>query len=146
VYNFAEIPTVHSLDEFWHQKYTEDEDGRLVKLADQPPPAVDLGPDHGVHLPSPSYWPIVASSGLPIIAYGIVYGRGSGASYVISVVGALILLFGLYAWGLEPSTEPEFDEPEADDNVPALVGADTGTPGELGTGEQPAATGEEGEQ
>ena len=31
-YNFEEIPTVHSLDEFWHRKYVEDETGRLVRV------------------------------------------------------------------------------------------------------------------
>ena len=28
VHNFDEIPTVHSLDEFWHRKYAEDKEGR----------------------------------------------------------------------------------------------------------------------
>ena len=32
VYNFEEIPTVHSLDEFWHRKYVEDKTGRLVRV------------------------------------------------------------------------------------------------------------------
>jgi cytochrome c oxidase subunit 1 len=142
VYNFAEIPTVHSLDEFWHQKYTEDEDGRLVKLAEQPPAAVDLGPNHGVHLPSPSYWPLVASSGLPVIAYGIIYGRGSGASYVVSVIGALIVLGGLYGWAFEPSTEPEEHHPEPAEVVPALVGAGAaGTAGELPAADAGASSG-----
>ena len=31
-YNFAEIPTVHGLDDYWHRKYTEDDEGRLVRL------------------------------------------------------------------------------------------------------------------
>ena len=31
-YNFAEIPEVHAADDFWHRKYTEDEEGRLVRL------------------------------------------------------------------------------------------------------------------
>ena len=31
-YNFAEIPIVEHRDEFWHRKYTEDDEGRLVKL------------------------------------------------------------------------------------------------------------------
>ena len=43
-YNFAEIPVVTRRDEFWHRKYTEDDEGRLVKLppsdaADDPGPA-----------------------------------------------------------------------------------------------------------
>jgi len=39
-YNFAEIPVVEARDDWWHRKYTEDADGRLVKLpsggADEP--------------------------------------------------------------------------------------------------------------
>ena len=31
-YNFAEIPVVEHRDEFWHRKYTEDDQGRLVAL------------------------------------------------------------------------------------------------------------------
>jgi cytochrome c oxidase subunit 1 len=31
-YNFAEVPIVTNRDEFWHRKYTEDDEGRLVKL------------------------------------------------------------------------------------------------------------------
>ncbi|MDX1450579.1 MAG: cbb3-type cytochrome c oxidase subunit I, partial [Acidimicrobiia bacterium] len=34
VHNFDEEPVVHSLDDFWHQKYGEDEEGRLVALAE----------------------------------------------------------------------------------------------------------------
>src|SRR3954453_8779493 len=33
--NFPVIPVVHSVDDFWHQKYTEDEQGRLVRLSDE---------------------------------------------------------------------------------------------------------------
>ena len=31
-YNFAEIPVVEARDDWWHHKYTEDAEGRLVKL------------------------------------------------------------------------------------------------------------------
>ena len=48
-YNFAEVPIVTHLDEFWHRKYTEDDEGRLVKLpsgaavevAEQTPAEID---------------------------------------------------------------------------------------------------------
>jgi cytochrome c oxidase subunit 1 len=133
-YNFAEIPVVTSEDDFWHRKYTEDVNGRLVRIerAEEEGGLVhERAEEHadppGVHLPSPSYFPLVASCGLPVIAYGMVFGRDSGQNYVISVVGALILLAGLWAWAMEPSLEPEDHEPAAvepaDEHVPALVGA-----------------------
>jgi len=31
-WNFDEIPHVHARDDFWHRKYTEDAEGRLMKL------------------------------------------------------------------------------------------------------------------
>jgi cytochrome c oxidase subunit 1 len=130
-YNFAEIPTVHALDEFWHRKYTEDDDGRPVRVADPPGEGdADDGPahnddGHGIHMPSPSYYPLVAAFGLPVMGYGMVYGRSSGQSYVVVVLGALILLAGLFAWAMEPSAEPEeHDHQEAEPapgDEPALV-------------------------
>ena len=136
-YNFAEIPVCHSNDEFWHRKYTEDEEGRPVRVDDGAAPSGEHGDGvdqqgdekhgHDIHMPSPSYYPLVAALGLPVIAYGMVYGRDSGQNYLVAVLGALILLAGLYAWAMEPSAEPE--EPEdggheaRSDEEPALVAA-----------------------
>ncbi|MBA3654789.1 MAG: cytochrome c oxidase subunit I [Actinobacteria bacterium] len=99
-YNFAEIPVVHSLDDFWHRKYGEDAEGRLVKkpATEEPATAVD---ESAIHMPSPSYFPLIASLGLPVMAYGLMYG-----AYLVSVVGGLMLIGALYAWALEPSAEP----------------------------------------
>ena len=49
------------------------------------------------------------SFGLPIISYGMIY-----KTYLVAVVGGLIMLAGLYAWALEPSAEPH--HPEDDDH------------------------------
>ena len=114
---------MHALDEHWHRKYTEDEEGRPVRVDqahddDHASPAHDHddhghddhGHDdhgHGIHMPSPSYFPLVAAFGLPVMAYGMVYGRSSGQSYVVTVLGALILRAGLFAWAMEPSAEPD---------------------------------------
>jgi len=157
-YNFAEIPTVHALDEFWHRKYTEDDEGRPVRVAG-PPEADDHqeagdhheadddheahgGHDdehgHGIHMPSPSYYPLVAAFGLPVMGYGMVYGRSSGLSYVVVVLGAVILLAGLFAWAMEPSAEPDEHAPEpvepASGGEPALVAA--GGPAALEEGDK----------
>ena len=68
VHNFDEIPEIHSLDEFWHRKYVEDDKtGELVPVQAGAAPDADKAtrPAHDIHLPSPSYWPIVASLGSP---------------------------------------------------------------------------------
>jgi cytochrome c oxidase subunit I len=123
-YNFAEIPIVRSLDPFWHEKYAEGEDGRLAPVVagaadgvahDEAEPqaggesdeghstgegdAHGGGHGHGIHMPSPSYYPLIAAAGIPIVAYGLLY------STILAVDGVLTLLLGLYGWALEPSAE-----------------------------------------
>jgi cytochrome c oxidase subunit 1 len=109
-HNFDEVPTVTELDDFWHRKYGHDEDGRLVKIAD----AADVaqkGDATDVHLPSPSYWPIVLAFGFPFLGYGIIYNLGW------AVFGGLVIILALYGWVMEPSTDPdaghEHHEPHA---------------------------------
>jgi cytochrome c oxidase subunit 1 len=92
------VPTVHALDEFWHRKYVEDQEGRLVRV-----PAGASGGEHaaegghGIHLPSPSFWPLVVSIGFPIMGYGVLYSWG------LLAAGLVITVVGLIGWTLEPS-------------------------------------------
>jgi cytochrome c oxidase subunit 1 len=139
-YNFAQIPQVEARDDWWHRKYTEDADGRLVRLpsggADDPgepaaepvaaatassepaasvattdvavddssgatPAVVDEQADgHGMHMPSPSFYPLVLALGLPCLGYAAAFRE-----IWWLVPGLVFLLFGLFAWGLEPSVE-----------------------------------------
>lgn len=99
-HNFDEIPVVHSLDDFWHRKYTEDAEGRPLPVV-----AGAAEPDHGneghgaIHMPSPSLFPLIASIGFPVIGYGFIYEPA------LVAVGVAVLLFGLYGWAIEPATE-----------------------------------------
>ena len=110
-YNFETIPVVHSLDEFWHRKYAEDKEGRLVRV---PAGAAEHAPGpaagHGIHMPSPSFWPLVAAFGLPTIAYGVMYSWwlvGAGALVArdrVHGLGARALGGGLSRWPRPPPT------------------------------------------
>jgi len=101
-YNFAKIPQVHSVDEFWHQKYVEDAKGMPVRVPAGAAIATGNGHDghaeeaHDIHMPAPSYFPIIAALGLPIAALGLLY------SYPLIALGGVIGLIGLYGWVLEP--------------------------------------------
>src|SRR5258706_9507547 len=64
VHNFDEIPTVSPLDEWWHRKYHEDDNHRLVRVENVKYFSSPEGPSEPPHLPSPSYWPLVAAMGL----------------------------------------------------------------------------------
>ncbi len=118
-YNFAELPVVTSRDEAWHRKYTEDESGRLVRLprggadsgtavatrsGEGGPPAetgAGGGGGHGIHMPSPSYYPFILGAGIFALGYAAIYH-----SLLLCAVGVVIVMFAIYAWMLEPGTEP----------------------------------------
>jgi len=110
VYNFAEEPTVHSLDDFWHQKYAEDDEGRMVPI--QPVKggalAVDKetgGDDDGepdIHMPTASFYPALSSFGIVVTGFGMVYLPWG---WISVGVGMAITLWGLFGWSLEPVTK-----------------------------------------
>jgi cytochrome c oxidase subunit 1 len=98
-YNFAEIPQVTSVDDHWHKKYAESEEGVVV-------PAVAGGSENGeedehhdIHLPSPSIFPLIAALGPALVAVGLIH------DYALVAVGATVMLVGLYGWALEPEAE-----------------------------------------
>jgi cytochrome c oxidase subunit 1 len=99
-YNFVEIPTVTARDEFWTRKYGEDENGRVTRIA-ATEDVVEKPGATGIHLPSPSYWPIVLAAGLPFIAYGLIFSLWWAA------VGGVIVIAAIYGWGLEPADDDE---------------------------------------
>jgi len=112
-YNFADIPRVEARDDWWHRKYTEDAEGHLVRLpaggAVEESDATDrtvatvaaTEQAHGIHMPSPSFYPLVVAAGLPFLGYAAVF-----LNPWIAIPGLALILFGVYAWGLEPGTEP----------------------------------------
>ena len=111
-HNFDSIPTVGHLDEFFHRKYedrgTEDHhDYHQVATAEDLLAEQEAKADKHIHLPSPSYWPILLAFALPIMAYGVIY------STLMIAAGALLALVSLYGWGMEPhtATDDDYDPP-----------------------------------
>ncbi|HUF32938.1 MAG TPA: cytochrome c oxidase subunit I [Acidimicrobiales bacterium] len=141
-HNFDIEPTVSQLDEWWHRKYGEDDHGVIVRRDDYEWMSV-VGPEEGgtsapppesIHLPSPSYWPIVLALGLPLIAYGLLF------TYWLSALGGLVLIASVYGWSLEPSVDPDAGhghvEPDrVDDDDDPGTAAD---PVAAGTTEEPS--------
>ncbi len=84
-YNFSVIPTVESRLPRWRTE---------VHAPMQDPPAVPPGP---VHIPGGSWWPLVASLGLPVLALAPLTH-----TLWLAFVGVAILLVGIYGWAFEP--------------------------------------------
>ena len=129
VYNFATIPVVTNRLPFWTEKYPEvyghdeHESGVVTPAeagitereththsgaqdADLHNPVHDAQHD-SIHLPNPSYWPLVA-------ALGIAFGFGGFlAGYWLTGIGVFLAVLGIYGWALEPAVgdgEPALDD------------------------------------
>lgn len=61
--------------------------------------AVDKHTD--VHVEAPSFWPIVLAAGLALIAIGVV------SSFIVSIVGVIVLLGSIAGWTMENRSEQE---------------------------------------
>jgi cytochrome c oxidase subunit I len=132
-YNFAVIPHVTARDQLWADKYGHgthahetDVDVRIagIKIGELDVPdespaeeAAHRDPHHDnpghheevhVHMPNPSYYPLVAASGLFIGAMGLLFNTGTitiGLLHmpVAGALGLLVLAIGVYGWCFEPA-------------------------------------------
>ena len=94
-YNFKEIPQVKALDDWWVTKQ-ENPDIEVEEPVKH----------HNIHLPQPSYWPLITSLGIFIAGYGVVF-NGLIFPYLIAAIGTAITFIGVYAWSLEPVNDPD---------------------------------------
>jgi cytochrome c oxidase subunit 1 len=138
VENFQRTPHVSHLDELWHRKYAEDEEGRLVPLPESERKNYDEGPVEHVHLPSPSLNPLLLAFAMPVVGYGMVFARSTNIGYAVTGIGVVLILAAVYAWILEPAVDPApgLGDPDggmAEERVLAKVGASS-------AGELPASS------
>jgi cytochrome c oxidase subunit 1 len=82
-YNFRHIPTVHHRDELWALKT-----GRAPVEAAPPP-------ERDIHLPPPSFYPIVVAAGVVLAATGAL------THLALVVAGALVVVVGTFRWAFE---------------------------------------------
>ena len=116
-YNFAVSPVVSKLDHFWHLKYDQDDEGRAVRKDDADQiiaelEHVGLNPSEPIHLPTPSYFPLIMAAGLPLMFYGIIYHTTAWGKALIAI-GAVVSLAAVIGWAIEPVEEPH-DKPGED--------------------------------
>jgi cytochrome c oxidase subunit 1 len=87
-WNFAEVPEVSGRDPLW-----ELERARGGKL---PEPQRVSG--KGIHLPNPSYWPVVTAIGILVFFTGFIVGFP-----YVNIAGVLVTFIGIYSWAFEPA-------------------------------------------
>ena len=91
VYNFARVPTIHERDDFWAEKHGSSHGG-----APRPRPSpVTAAEIAAIHMPPPSYWPLILAFGLLVMLSGLL------VSMVQVVVGGLWTLYAMYRFAIE---------------------------------------------
>ena len=102
-HNFDEIPHITHRDQVWFDKYG-DGHGDAAQLrktsAAVAEPAEESDEEHEVHMPDPSYWPLLVGAGLTIAAAGLMI------HIAVSVFGVAWTIISVYAWSLEPASTP----------------------------------------
>jgi len=93
-WNFTEEPVVEGKDPLWTTK-------RAAGVRTLPEPALSDG--KGIHLPGPSWWPLIVSLGVITFFIGMMIERTWAFWFTpVSIVGFLVTLFGTYKWVYEP--------------------------------------------
>jgi cytochrome c oxidase subunit 1 len=92
-WNFSRIPTVHGRDEFWLRKYGDDAGRRPTDPRPGPEP---------IHVPEPSYWPILLAASLLVMVAGLLVGMEQ------VVIGGLLTLYCMYRFAMEHHRPPSF--------------------------------------
>lgn len=101
VYNFAVVPTIHSRDAFWEQKYGTNDEVRKVGHENLYPDPERVS---RIHLPPSSYFPLTAAFGLAVMGAGMVFhGHTATASWFVVGAGIVILAVSLFGWSFEPN-------------------------------------------
>ena len=84
-YNFAKLPQVRTLDEFWYSKYEQK----------------DFKPEAPgeVVLPNPTHWPIAVGLGLAMFGGGFLFTPNVvGPITILTIVGVVTTLASVYGW------------------------------------------------
>ncbi|MBS0664054.1 MAG: cytochrome c oxidase subunit I [Verrucomicrobia bacterium] len=90
-YNYHVIPTVHARDAYWYEKHHREEIAKETAEHRKEDEA-----HGGLHMPHQSIYPLVASTGALIGAFGACYH-----DFAVAITGGIVLLAGIYLWSLE---------------------------------------------
>ena len=98
-WNFAVEPVVTEKDALWAMK-------RAAGVRTLPEPLLVSG--KGIHLPSPSWWPLVTAVGILVFMVGImVKGETHGFPFgPVSIAGFALTAFAIFKWSYEPVDHP----------------------------------------
>ncbi len=93
-WNFTDEPIVTDRDDLWAQK-------RAAGVRTLPEPALSDG--KGIHLPGPSWWPLIVAIGILIFFIGFMVPHTYAFPFgPITIAGFLLTTVGIFKWAYEP--------------------------------------------
>ncbi len=92
-FNFPKLPVVHSSVPQW--------DARRAAGGELPEPELVSGED--IHMPNPSYWPLVAAIGVFLVFFSLLFIRTWPSWWMFTIFSVLWLFYGVYRWAFEPA-------------------------------------------
>ena len=92
-HNFDEIPKIHARDQFWARKYEGVDPNAPVEGWN--PELDEYEKKHGIHMPSPSIWPLILAIACTVTAYGLIY------SPWVMVGGILFIIVSIFGFAYE---------------------------------------------
>ena len=97
-YDFENLPKVHDRDPLWLEKHPEllEERDELSQAADDPSREGEHDESGGIHIPAQSWYPFIASVGLLLGGYAVVY-----ENWILGIFCFVVITFGTYAWAFE---------------------------------------------
>jgi len=122
-HNFDKIPQIQRLDQFWYDKHPEMPGGKAAPSGgqvdgegepDKPVAKAKAktgerkrsgGIPPGIHMPDLSYWPLVVAVGITTALGGLL------APLWVTIVGIVILCWGVIGWTLEPVSVDDHSAP-----------------------------------
>ena len=101
-YNFAEIPQIQGVDHYWIVKRKAEAEGNPITGPEEP---VNVST---IHMPSPSYWPLVIAFGIAWIGGGLfIEIPWPYIKFPVCFIGGIIAFLGVIGWANEPAAAAE---------------------------------------
>ena len=101
-YNFAEIPQIQGIDHYWIVKRKAEAEGNPITGPEEP---VNVST---IHMPSPSYWPLVIAFGIAWIGGGLfIEIPWPYIKFPVCFIGGIIAFLGVIGWANEPAAAAE---------------------------------------
>jgi cytochrome c oxidase subunit 1 len=106
-FNFAQIPQIGHRDPIWWEKYDRDSDHGHSGGDHQDMAHINDVRGH-VHMPNPSFYPLIAAGGMFISSLGLLFDDpeitiGLLTLPTLGILGLIVMITGIYGWAFEPA-------------------------------------------